>query len=432
MTAMELNEPRHREYSAALRRIYADGLATSDELAELMRLRMQLGISGTEADQLLEQTRPSVENVRRLAKRNDLDGLFRLLGHPDTDIHEEVRRAVGAMSERKTADRLVDILVNSEDSMMQRGAAAILADIASIKALIPFSELLEHPNRYLRREASRGLSTIVANNSDNRTVGSAANWSVKFLSDEDPVVRSSAMKAMRYMITRNERAVAYELVRHVDDGNSFVRKHALDLFEDMGETSLGAIVKHGLKDDNFHTRRTAMDAIGRLNTDKGQPYLLEGLSNPDYMMRYLAAKGLSHFRTREATLGLISSLEDRHPHVRRRAARSLACHGAEVVPQMRELLDIGSPKARIGAVNALAMLDDPAADEALEAALHHNDPKVQVRAIRGLVRHYQVDYIEAIRELEQSPVRKVAEAAIEAVQKFEEFDYPEEEEVAEA
>ncbi len=175
-----------------------------------------------------------------------------------------------------------------------------------------------------------------------------------------------------------------------------------------------------------------MDAIGRLNTDKGQPYLLEGLSNPDYMMRYLAAKGLSHFRTREATLGLISSLEDRHPHVRRRAARSLACHGAEVVPQMRELLDIGSPKARIGAVNALAMLDDPAADEALEAALHHNDPKVQVRAIRGLVRHYQVDYIEAIRELEQSPVRKVAEAAIEAVQKFEEFDYPEEGEVAEA
>jgi len=421
---MELNEPRHREYSTALRRVYADGLATSDELAELMRLRMQLGISGAEADQLLEQTNPSIENIRRLVKRNDLDGLLMLLGHPDTDIHEEVRRSVGAMGERKVADRLVDILINAEDPMMQRGATAVLADLASPKALAPFSELLNHPNHFLRREASRGLAAIVANSSDSRVMGSAANWSVKFLSDDDPIVRNSAMEAMRYMITLNERAVAYELVRHVDDGNSFVRKHALDLFEEMGEASLSAIVKRGLKDDDFHTRRTAMDAIGRLNTEMGQPYLIEGLSNSDYMMRYLAAKGLAHFRTREATLGLITSLEDRHPHVRRRAARSLACHGAEVVPQLRELLGIGSPKARIGAVNALAMLDDPAADEALEAALHHDDPKIQVRAIGGLVRHYQVDYIEAIRELEQSPLRKVAEAAIEAVQKLEDFETP--------
>ena len=75
--------------------------------------------------------------------------------------------------------------------------------------------------------------------------------------------------------------------------------------------------------------KNSMDAIGRIGSDAGVPYLVKGLTSSDHYVRWQAAKGLARFPGGDATAALTEALRDRHPLVRDRVAASLMRHGAD-------------------------------------------------------------------------------------------------------
>jgi putative membrane-bound dehydrogenase-like protein len=134
------------------------------------------------------------------------------------------------------------------------------------------------------------------------------------------------------------------------------------------------------------------------------------------MPAVLDARGQSIAWATQSNDDLVRLLGDRRPAVRRRAISLLAAGGRAAVPALAQELDsANSGDAHLGAVWALARIDDPDARLATRKALADRDAAVCQAAIRSVCVWRDRDALPALVELLGAPSTHNRRAAAEAL-----------------
>ncbi|HLN30876.1 MAG TPA: PVC-type heme-binding CxxCH protein [Gemmataceae bacterium] len=183
---------------------------------------------------------------------------------------------------------------------------------------------------------------------------------------------------------------------------------------------------------DFHPTDVLEDADGSLLViDTGGWYKLccptSQLHKPDvlgaiYRIRRKGAPKIADPRGRKLAWSEMNSgelarlLDDARPAVRRRAIQALATRGAQVIPDVVEILRTGkSIDARCSAVWTLTRIDQPDARSAVRQALSHPDEIVRQAAIHSVSVWRDRDAFSELLRLVQGASRQNQRAAAEAL-----------------
>ncbi len=142
-------------------------------------------------------------------------------------------------------------------------------------------------------------------------------------------------------------------------------------------------------DGHPDVRRTAAESLGKIALPSAETPLAHLLNDVSPEVRAAAAEALGRVGTAVATetvLAVAAKLEDEDPRVRSAAARTFAHWepAPSVTSRLASLLRSVNLDTRRQAVQALLLLDAPAARQALIKALEDTDPAVRQGAVAAL------------------------------------------------
>lgn len=199
-------------------------------------------------------------------------------------------------------------------------------------------------------------------------------------------VRAASAFAIAEIIERNKELgtqAAGELQRALDDGSVFVRMRAVEALGKIGLQPQAAAIARRLEGlsctDNPYERayiRLAVTALHRLKDPAGAPVLQRLADSNDPEIRWRALEALAQLQPSESYVWLLmKNLHNQTPDVQARAAFLMAGADPSRASALFALLppynkDKRNPlAARIRALQALALMKNPAAVPAIRAAI---------------------------------------------------------------
>ena len=303
------------------------------------------------------------------------------------------------------------------DQIVQRKAAAALADLAPDEAVKPLLNSLRSPDRDVRRLSAMALGNIRDSN--------AVTGLVTALVDTDPGVRLEVAEALGKI--REPEAVD-ALLKCLDDSNADVRMmviwglgrmdderaiplllpllanpehgirlraaEALEILkgipEDPQDKALYYIAKNewdelmrmrraairplvwALKDNYFLVREKAANTLGRLKDVHAVGFLVEVLSDPEGSVRMEAAAALKEIGDKRAVPALVAALKDEYVGVRMMVASALDKMNWSPATRTDQILYLIAKERWLD----LAAIGEPAADM---LAVQLKDPYYGIR-----------------------------------------------------
>ncbi len=173
-------------------------------------------------------------------------------------------------------------------------------------------------------------------------------------------------------------------------------------FSALGKPGVACLVDL-LKTEEVAARKVVIEILGKLRDAAAVDVLIEQLQQRSEEVRRAAVKALGEIGDLRAVPALISTLKnDRRKRVRADAATSLGLLRAKdaVIPLMQALDPTREKKrwVRRSAAEALGLIGDPQAQEALMDALNDKEKVVRVAAMFGL---YKLGDTKSLELLEQ-------------------------------
>jgi len=143
------------------------------------------------------------------------------------------------------------------------------------------------------------------------------------LKDEDPLVRSNAVRALGAI--QDPRAVK-PLVKLLNKGNPLIQRQTVEALGRIRDPRavkplVGVLLDRARKS---HVRSSAAEALGQLGDPTAVDPLIEVLRDDHWEVRSYAAEALGRIRDSRAVEGLIIALNDRDASVRGNAVDALA------------------------------------------------------------------------------------------------------------
>ena len=146
---------------------------------------------------------------------------------------------------------------------------------------------------------------------------------------------------------------------------------------------IAAFLIDDLRSGDVAARRKAAEWLGTLGgataAAEGTPALLEALADRSPEVRAAAALALARRRETHAIVTIAAWLSGGDPGLRRSAAEALGIFGPAAVPALLDLLERGSPEARVSAVQALAEIGDARAFETIATLAQPPPPLTAAR-----------------------------------------------------
>lgn len=130
----------------------------------------------------------------------------------------------------------------------------------------------------------------------------------------------------------------------------------------------------------------ATRTLAQMHDPQVLPLLLEALGDEEPSVRQCAALALRHHPDPQAIPALIAALEGEDRLLARLAGDALVAIGEAAVEPLLQVLERGQGRARLEAMRALALLQDPRAAPALFAALEGDSALLEYWANEGLER----------------------------------------------
>ncbi|WPD20730.1 MAG: HEAT repeat domain-containing protein [Candidatus Electrothrix scaldis] len=228
---------------------------------------------------------------------------------------------------------------------------------------------------YARQDAAKTLGGI-GGKINNKSVASEL---VKFLEDENADVQRAVAKALGRL---GDRSVAPNLVTFLENKNenAKVQRAVEAALRKLGDHSVAsALVKLPKDEDEDAARPSTAEALEKLST----PELVKRLKDEEESVRQAAAQALGKLGDRSVIPTLVMLLKDKNPFVQEAAATSLGELGVySVAPELIKLLTNGV--VRQSMIKALGKLDAPSAVSKLIKLLSERDINVQQPAVESL------------------------------------------------
>lgn len=329
---------------------------------------------------------PAIDVLGRSGDARATAVLLRLLDDPL--YAPEAARALGRTGDERALEVLVRLLAYSSESLV-RVAAVAITDV--------------HDRLYGRFGRSRGPLELQGATSPIARLLDALSSADE--TEETAIVRvlgllgsDQAAAALIELVTRGDgRAVATAesvlrdlgplalapMLDAIRSGDSDTRATLLPLVGARAPNSLALAAC--LSDPSPRVRTLAADSLARMGATAAVPLLFDALRDPDQRVAQAAIAAIQALGSADTELLAIKTANDPDPAVRRAGIRILSYFGyaAALEPLLQAAVD-PDERVREVALGGLPLLDDPRADEAIAAALHHSGARTRAAAVRAL------------------------------------------------
>ena len=266
---------------------------------------------------------------------------------------------------------------------------------------------LEDDSPVVRISAARGLSRA----GDMRGI----ELLQEMLTNNDPMVQSLALESLlEHGQSTIDLSVIAGLCRSTD---ASVRETAYRFVAVTDDTSAKDILIQGTSDGSAKVRGIAFKGLGK---NKANDLVQSGLQDPDPLVRIAAAQTLGESGAGGMAEFIKEELKKLAPNTLGAGVIAFAELGdTAALPLLRTLLQESAGELRVDIAEALLIMYDTMAIDALRAAFRSNDPFVRMHAVAVLKRH-DVPGLNA--ELVAAAHDEYTNVALEAVQVLAERD----------
>ena len=334
------------------------GTSAPARLAELAAIRES---RHTRVAQLAAMNaRPAIAAVSARAANPSFD---RMRGDSDPDQDPAV---VTALIER----------LGDSNAGVRRAAAQSLGNLRAKRAVTALIGALGDKSREVRTAAAGALGNI----EDSKAIPSL----VKAMGDESAEVRDQAINALSHF--ESDVPVA-PMIAALSDARPDIRARAADILGNMGDKAAITPLAKLLKDPVADVRREALQSLSRFRDASVITAILGALADDHPEVRAAALNALREAHVQVSETTLLKLLADNSSEVRQQAVqffREQPLAPAVVTALSKLIADDPSGDVKEAAVETLAEARNPAARDALRAALNSSDARVRRAAAEAL------------------------------------------------
>jgi len=296
------------------------------------------------ASLIFAQQTPTSANSAQLSR------LDRWLRSPDESVREDAIRELSALRDPSATPLLLRGLQDSNEVIRATAAWSFCLGSSNPEIISGLRKALNDGNDRVRASAVWSLSHIGGRAVLPDVVRMATN-------DASGIVRFRATWGLAFIRDKSALPVA---VHALGDYNNSVRERsALLAIDALADKSLILLVLAQTNNVLPATRRIVMYVLAKYGDQSVVPALINGLKDPDALVRGEAAIALGKLRARSALPALQGALRDPDDHVRGSAAYGVGLMGdAEGVSVLRPMLQDNSAFVRAVTADSLRTLGD--------------------------------------------------------------------------
>jgi len=381
--------------------------------------------------------RQDMDMTLRVGRRAVLP-LIDLLHGPDAELRTRAAEVLGRLRDARAVPALLQALADPVPEVRWRAAQA-LGEIGDPQAVAPLLQALRDGDATVRSFVVEALARLpegvalpaleqVLRGDEAGMVRAAAVPGIRLLAGAQaldillPLLRDSDFEVRKAVIaavgqTRDARALeplgqmvldqtlppdqraetarALEnlgdaravpsLIQALADGDSFVRRCAVQALGKLRDGQAGAALRGLANDPAVEVREAVALALGTIRDPQGPAALVHLLNDPREEVRDAAGQALTQLGEDVSGPALLEALAAGDSVPRPLVIELLGdLHYLPALPVLSQHLRGGQRDIRLAAASALGRLGDPAAAEALSAALHDADSDVRAQAAEAL------------------------------------------------
>jgi len=389
------------------------------------------------------------------------------LGDDEATLRQEAATALGQLGDTRAVEPLIATL-RDEDITVRLAATQALGQLDDERAVQPLIEALDDENRNIQRKtvealqclASWTIPRLIAALQDSnywfrrrRAAETLAQIResvplIEILQHPDRHVRRSAVEALAQ---QGDPRATKPLIDVLEDNDHYVRRKAAEALGRIGDTqAVQPLIKVLQQDNDWRVRQAAAEAMGYIRHPSVVESLIAALDNDEWPVRWMAAKALGKIGDDRAVEPLIQALEgdwpamwtvaealgqleqsqerpqsvdslvaalqsDEDRYVQQAAVEALGWIGEPIQKPLINVLRKGDEKARQRAIAALGQMRDARNLTPLIEALRDKEFYVHQGALEALVQLGEAavtPLIAVLRDDDQFDVRRRAVQAL--------------------
>lgn len=226
--------------------------------------------------------------------------------------------------------------------------------------------------------------------------------------------RASVRRAALRVLAYFGRASAFPaFVEGLRDPDPLVRDRAVEGLSFVDAPGARNALLTVSRDPSSRTRATAMRALGQCAPEpQVTQRLREGLSDPDAWVRYYACQSLGKLRDAAAAEAVAALLSDEAGHVRVAAVEALSAIGGPVaIPALRRAVEERDPDVRRAALIGLGIAARPESLPTLLEAARSSDSATRLVAVSAIARFSSPEVTVTLAHAARDADESVATAA---------------------
>ena len=196
---------------------------------------------------------PTKQEIRRLGRNRDINGLIEYLDIRNIKLKVEIIRALTEIGDSRTVKSLMEVLENGNNDLQKQRAAEALGKIGDFHSIEGLIDLMGSENTLLRRNSVKALAKI----NDHRTAKALVNS----LEDSDEWVRWQIVNALGEI---KHPSVVPHLITTLNDPSNYVRlSSAISLGNIRDKRAVAPLAKK-LKDNDKNIRANVAASLGKI------------------------------------------------------------------------------------------------------------------------------------------------------------------------
>jgi len=239
------------------------------------------------------------EDIERISKGDDINGLLELLRDNNMMIRERSVKILGETGNPRVVRPLIELLRHDREWRVQKAAAEALEKFGDCRAVEPLIEALR---------------------------------------DKDKLVRQAAVEALSH-----ERKAAGALIQLLNDDDRSIRLQVIALLKDIGDRAAVEPLILVLEDPDPNVRKQVLSTLGKLKDAGSVENVIMALRDKDENVREEAVRALGNFNDPEIIKPLIGRIgsDETHEGVRNAAMDVLKrCRDMAIKPLLNEMIEV--------------------------------------------------------------------------------------------